>query len=304
MEVFLVGLVAATLRVSNAPDPGDPRRAVLRARAGVLDLGIEGTMFLGAFVGFVVADVSGSLWLGVLAAVVAGVASGLLMSPLAVRLGANQHVSGLGITLLLTGLSLFAYRLIYPERQVLAAIPPFGKISALRRHADPWAHLRTVLVDLPGGSARSLAWWVLYRTNFGLQVRAVGENPEAADAAGVNAFLVRYLSLAIAGGLMGAAGSFLSLGPAGRLQFRHRLGAGLGVHRTDRFWELGSGEGPVGCLAVWRRLCAAAAAADHRRRPALRVLPGAALPDDHRRPGPGGPNAAYPAALLKPYRRE
>ncbi len=112
MEAFLVGLIAATLRVATPLLLGTLGE-LFAERSGVLNLGIEGTMFFGAFVGFVIGSASGSLWAGVLAAVVAGALAGLLMAFLAVRLGVNQHVSGLGITLLLTGLSLFAFRLIF-----------------------------------------------------------------------------------------------------------------------------------------------------------------------------------------------
>jgi simple sugar transport system permease protein len=303
MEVFLVGLVAATLRVATPLILGTLGE-LFSERAGVLNLGIEGTMFLGAFVGFVVADASGSLWLGVLAAVVAGIASGLLMSLLAVRLGANQHVSGLGITLLLTGLSLFAYTLIYPERQVLAAIPPFGKISPFGDtpilgpifEQYSLTYLAVLLVPL--------AWWVLYRTNFGLQVRAVGENPEAADAAGVNAFLVRYLSLAIGGGLMGAAGSFLSLAQLGAFSFGIVAGRGWVCIALIVFgnWN------PVkvlwgallfgGVFALQLRLQTTGLDLPYEfflALPYLATIAGLAL---------AGRNAAYPAALLKPYRRE
>ncbi len=303
MGVFLVGLVAATLRVATPLILGTLGE-LFSERAGVLNLGIEGTMFLGAFVGFVVADASGSLWLGVLAAVVAGIASGLLMSLLAVRLGANQHVSGLGITLLLTGLSLFAYRLVYGERQVLAAIPPFGKMSPFG--ATPilgpifeqyqLTYLAVMLVPV--------VWWVLYRTNFGLQVRAVGENPEAADAAGVNAFQVRYLSLAIAGGLMGAAGSFLSLAQLGAFSFGIVAGRGWVCIALIVFgnWD------PVkvlwgallfgGVFALQLRLQTTGLALPYEfflALPYLTTIAGLAL---------AGRNAAYPAALLKPYRRE
>ena len=90
-----------------------------------LNLGIEGIMFLGAFVGFTVAyqaDQAGMpsyLWLGLLSAILAGIVMGLLMGFFTVSLGVNQHVSGLGITLLCTGLSLFGFRLVFGERSVL-----------------------------------------------------------------------------------------------------------------------------------------------------------------------------------------
>ncbi|MFP3852777.1 MAG: ABC transporter permease subunit, partial [Anaerolineales bacterium] len=104
MEIFIVSLIAATLRVAT-PLIFGTLGELFAERAGILNLGIEGTMFFGSFIGFWVGDVTGSLWIGVLAAFVGGVLSGLLMGLLSVTLAVNQHVSGIGITLLLTGLS-------------------------------------------------------------------------------------------------------------------------------------------------------------------------------------------------------
>src|SRR5262249_15559343 len=147
-------------------------------RAGVLNLGIEGTMFLGAFAGFVVAAVSGSLWLGLPAAVLVGGLCGLLMGVMTVTFGLNQHGSGLGVTLLATGLALFAYRLIYGASGVQARIEPFAQIDPLAGlgplgelfHQYPLTYVSLALVPL--------TWWLLYGTSFGLRLRAAGENPE------------------------------------------------------------------------------------------------------------------------------
>ena len=218
---FLVGLLAATLRVAT-PLIYATVGEVLTERAGVLNLGIEGTLFLGAFVGFAVAALSadagfgGYLWLGLLAAVVAGLLMGGLMGLFSVTLGVNQHVSGLGITLLCTGLSLFGFRLVFGESTVLPSIDPFGQFSLFgdlpvlgpifKQYILTYA---AFLLLLP------LAWWLLYRTSFGLNIRAVGENPEAADAAGVSVQRVRYAALLIGGGLMAVGGAFLSLAQLG-----------------------------------------------------------------------------------------
>lgn len=218
---FLVGLLAATLRVAT-PLIYATVGEVLTERAGVLNLGIEGTMFLGAFVGFAVAakaaeaEVGGYLWLGLLAAVVAGVVMGGLMGLFSVTLGVNQHVAGLGITLLCTGLSLFGFRLVFGESKVLPSIDPFAQFSLFgetpvlgpifRQYALTYA---AFLLLVP------LAWWLLYRTSFGLNIRAVGENPEAADAAGLSVQRVRYAALLIGGGLMAVGGAFLSLAQLG-----------------------------------------------------------------------------------------
>ncbi len=225
MEAFLVGLIAATLRVATPLILGTLGE-LYSERAGILNLGIEGTMFLGAFVGFAVAGGTDSLWLGVLAAVGAGILSGLLMALFAVSLGVNQHVSGLGITLLLPGLSLFAFRLIYGELRLPPSIEPFERLSPFGQTRilgpifDQYALTYLAFALVP------VAWYVLYRTNVGLQIRAVGENPTAADVAGVNVFRIRYLALAIAGGLMGAAGSFLSLAQLGAFTFGIIAGRG------------------------------------------------------------------------------
>src|SRR5574341_2237833 len=214
MEIFLVGLVAATLRVAT-PLIFGTLGELLSERSGILNLGIEGTMFLGAFIGFTAAQSTGNLWLGLLAAVIAGVLAGLLMGLLPVSLGLNQHVSGLGLTLFLTAISLFAFRLIFGERSVQPSITPFpklvplGNLSVLGPIFEQYALTYIAIALVP------LFWWLVYRTSFGLQLRAVGENPEAADAAGVNVFLMRYLALGIAGGLMAAGGAFLSLAQLG-----------------------------------------------------------------------------------------
>jgi hypothetical protein len=107
MDIFLVNLVAATLRVAT-PLLLAGIGETYSERAGVLNLGIEGTMFFAAYVGFYFTDVTGSLWAGLVAAIISGALAGLLMALLSVTLGVNQHVSGLGITLLTGGLALFA----------------------------------------------------------------------------------------------------------------------------------------------------------------------------------------------------
>jgi ABC-type uncharacterized transport system permease subunit len=195
---------------------------VFTERAGILNLGIEGIMFLGAFVGFAAAysadqaGIAGYLWIGLLSAILAGILMGLLMAFFSVTLGVNQHVSGLGITLLCTGLSLFGFRLVFGERAVLPSIDPFPQISPFEGipvlgdiFSQYLLTYAAFLVLVP------LSWWLLFRSSLGLNIRAVGENPEAVDAAGLNVFRIRYLVLALGGGLMAVGGAFLSLAQLG-----------------------------------------------------------------------------------------
>lgn len=210
---FITGLIGATMRMST-PIIFATLGEIITERSGVLNLGIEGTMLMGAMTGFLVTFNTGSLWAGVLAAALVGMILSLLMAFLSVHLGLSQHVSGLGITLLSTGLAMFIYRLhfgspivpptVEPFRQV--AIPLLSKIPVI----GPSLFDQYVLTYL--------AWLLipvisilLYKTKIGLKIRTVGENPFAADTVGVNVNLTRTLSLAAGGALIGIGGAFLTL---------------------------------------------------------------------------------------------
>jgi simple sugar transport system permease protein len=183
-------------------------------RAGVLNLGIEGIMTTGAFAGWLTVYMGGDLWLGVLVAALTGALFGLLHGFLVVPLGLSQHVTGIGITLLATSLSYYAYRLAFPQVTSPPKIEPFA----------PWSV--PVLSDIPVvGEAlfrqtpltyfafvmAALVAWLLYRTPVGLAVRTVGENPAAAEAQGIDVTLVRMGAVAFGSALMGMGGSFLTL---------------------------------------------------------------------------------------------
>ncbi len=306
MEVFLVNLIAATFRVST-PILLAAIGETYSERAGILNLGIEGIMFFGAFIGFFVADKSGSLWFGLLIAILSGVVAGLLMGLLTVSLGVNQHVSGLGITILLTGLSLFGFRLVYGGRSTPPSIPsfqainPFGDIPVLGTITQQYLLTYiTFLVIVP------LAWFILYRTNFGLNIRAVGENPEAVDAAGVSVYVVRYSVLAIGGGLMAAGGAFLSLAQLGA--FTHGIIAGRGwvaiaiviFGNWSPVKVMGGALIFGGTFALQLRLQAMGLQLpipyeSFLALPYIVTIIALVL---------AGRNASYPAALLKPYKRE
>ena len=176
-------------------------------RAGVLNLGIEGIMVAGAFTGWLAVHSGAPLWLGVVVAAGAGAVFGLLHAALTVGLALSQHVSGLGVTLLATALSYYGYRVSFPKVDTPPTITPFGDMAwigvPVLAQQTPLTLLALLLVPLTG--------YLLYRTPFGLAVRMVGENPQAAEGQGVSVAAVR--SGAIVGGsaLMGIAGSFLTL---------------------------------------------------------------------------------------------
>ena len=176
-------------------------------RAGVLNLGIEGLMVAGAFSGWFAVYLGLPLWAGVLVA--AGVAAlfGVLHAFLTVTLALSQHVAGLGITMLATALSYFAYRVAFPKVSTPPTVTPFAPMDWLPipvlREQTPLTLLALVLVPL-------LAW-VLYRTPAGLALRMAGENPKAVDSQGISVARVRYAAVVSGSALMGVAGAFLTL---------------------------------------------------------------------------------------------
>ncbi|MBC7323806.1 MAG: ABC transporter permease, partial [Moorella sp. (in: Bacteria)] len=183
---------------------------ILAERAGVLNLGVEGMMLVGAVTGFMVAVSTGSPWLGFLVALLASGFKAAIFALLTITLRANQVVTGLALTIFGTGLSGFLGKpyvgvplpLSFKPVAIplLADIPLLGPV--LFRH-DPLVYLTYILVPC--------LWYFFYRTRPGLNLRAVGENPAAADALGVNVFALRYIYVIIGGMLAGAGGAFLSL---------------------------------------------------------------------------------------------
>src|SRR3990170_3607242 len=177
--IFTASFWAAAIRIAS-PLIFATLGELICERAGVLNLGIEGIMTVGAFAGWLTVYQGGDLWLGVAVAALVGAAFGLLHALLTVPLGLSQHVTGIGITLLATSLSYYTYRLVLPEVTSPPKIEPFQAWS-VPLLADipvigPAFFQQTPLTYL-GFVAAALVAWLLYRTPAGLAIRTVGENP-------------------------------------------------------------------------------------------------------------------------------
>jgi simple sugar transport system permease protein len=183
---------------------------VIAERAGVINLGLEGMMLVGAVCGFRGMHSSGSVWVGVAWALAAGAALGFLHAVLTISLRANQIVAGLALTIFGAGLSAFIGKDVVglpAEHSVkrydiplLSDIPTVGRIL-FEQNVLVYAAYALVVV----------AWIALYRTRLGLHLRAVGESAATADAMGVGVFRLRYAAVIIGGALAGLAGAYLSL---------------------------------------------------------------------------------------------
>jgi len=200
---------------------------LLCERAGVLNLGIEGIMVAGAFAGWLAVYYGAGLWTGVLIAACTGAVFGVLHGLLTVILALSQHVAGLGITLLATSLSYYAYRVNFPKVSSPPTILPFTETHWFDRVPLIGTALgaQTALTLLALAIVPLIAY-VLNRTPAGLAVRMVGENPAAVEAQGISVAGVRIGAIAAGSALMGVAGAFLTLSAFNAFYFNMVNGRG------------------------------------------------------------------------------
>jgi ABC-type uncharacterized transport system permease subunit len=185
---------------------------------GVINIGIEGAMLSGAFFGLVVAYFSGSMMLGMAGAIAAGVAINVLLAVLVVNLAVNQVVAGTALDILAVGLTGVFYRKFFGVTGKAFMVKPLAKLSlgplaripllgpALFDHSG-LVYLTFALVPAAG--------YLLWRTRYGLKLRAAGERPDAADALGLGVYRLRWHALLAAGALTGLSGAYLTLAYTG-----------------------------------------------------------------------------------------
>ncbi|MEO9529617.1 ABC transporter permease [Roseibium sp.] len=225
-------------------------------RAGVVDIGLEGKMLGAAFGAGAVAYITANAWLGLLAGITVSVALGLLHGFASITNRGNQIVSGVAINFLAAGLTALLGQTWFRQGGRTPALPEGGRFTEI---VWPFAAgIREVPVIGPiyaellsahnilvyaAFLAVPLTWWVLFRTRFGLRLRAVGENPAAVDTAGISVTWLRYRAVIACGILCGFAGSYLSIAQ----------GAGFGVNMT-------AGKGFIALAALifakWRPMAA------------------------------------------------
>ncbi len=222
----LIGILASGIRLAT-PYLYAAIGETFGQRSGVLNLGVEGQMLLGAFAAFYVAFTTGNLWLGVLAALVVGALMGLAMAFVTVNLRAEQGISGIGFYLFGLGMSDLLFQKLlktvetvkgFPKIHIpfLSDIPGLGEIFFSQ---NILVYLAYLLVPV--------AWFVLNKTTLGLKIRAVGENPEAADSLGVNVGRIRYFTIILGGALSGIAGASLSIALLNVFQQNMTSGSGF-----------------------------------------------------------------------------
>ena len=221
----IIGILASGIRLAT-PYLYAAIGETFGQRSGVLNLGVEGQMLLGAFAAFYVAFITENLWLGVLAAMLVGALMGLAMAFVTVNLQAEQGISGIGFYLFGLGMSDLLFQKLLGTVEtvkgfskiyipVLSDIPIIGEIF-FRQNILVYGAFLLVPVS----------WFVLNKTVLGLKIRSVGENPEAADSLGVSVARVRYFTIIQGGVLSGVAGASLSIALLN--VFQQNMTSGLG----------------------------------------------------------------------------
>ncbi len=204
-DIFTLSLVLSTMRVAT-PLVLAALGGMFSERSGVINIALEGKMLAGAFTAAAVtyaADTklglgNASPWVGLLAACAAGLFIAAIYAVTCIRFKANQVVSGAAINILMFGIPGFLSGAFFLSSGSTPQLP--------KEHLIPWTPIIIAFALVP------ISWYVMYRTPFGLRLRAVGEKPEAADAAGVSVKRMRYSGVLIAGVLAGIGGAYLSIG--------------------------------------------------------------------------------------------
>ena len=212
-SIFSMNMLIATLRMA-VPLVIASIGSVLCERSGIINLGIEGMMLVGAFGAVAGAYATGSPWLGVLTGILVGGVFGLIHAVLCIKFRTNQAVSGVGINIFASGLTIVLCRAIWDsdgssgtvEQVSNITIPLLNKIPVvgeLFTNQSPFLYITVIIVVV--------SWYVMYKSNIGLRLRTIGDHPKAAATAGVNVTKYRYICVILCGMLCGLAGAYLSV---------------------------------------------------------------------------------------------
>ena len=224
-ETVLVGILASGIRLAT-PYLYASIGETFGQRSGVLNLGVEGQMLLGAFAAFYVSFNTGNLWLGVLAALLVGMVMGLMMAFVTINLQAEQGISGIGFYLFGLGVSDLLFQKLQGTVETVSGFRPIH---------IPWLSDIPIIGDILFNQnilvygaylLVFVAWFVLNKTTLGLKIRAVGESPQAADSLGVSVARVRYFTVTLGGMLSAMAGASLSIALLN--VFQQNMTSGLG----------------------------------------------------------------------------
>lgn len=205
-------LLAGITLMYSSPLAFSALGGVISERAGVVNIGIEGMMTVGAFTGAAVGYFTGNPWLGFLMAGFAGLLIALLHAIAAITFKADQTISGIAINLLGPGIALFLSRLFFEGATMTKPAKTLPTVFGSSISGDSmWSSLNVNVTVVIALVMTIITWFILYKTKWGLRVRSVGEHPAAADTLGINVTKTRYICVLISGLLAGFGGAAMTL---------------------------------------------------------------------------------------------
>ncbi len=210
-DIFTLAILSSTVRFAT-PYLLAALGGLFSERSGVINIALEGLMLAGAFTSATVTHYVGNPWIGLLAGIAAGLLVALVHAVACIHFDADQVVTGTAINILMLGVPTLISQALFETTGSTPQIP--------RTNLIPKAPIFTAFALVP------VVWYVLYRTRFGLRLRASGENPEAADSAGVSVLRIRYAGVLLSGVLAAIGGTYLSIGQSSL--FTHNMTAGRG----------------------------------------------------------------------------
>jgi ABC-type uncharacterized transport system permease subunit len=214
-DIFTFALIFSTIRLAT-PLLLAALGGLFSERSGIINIALEGLMLAGAFTAAAVTHYVGNPWVGLLAGVAAGLVVAAIHAVACIRFKADQVVSGTAINILMLGLPAFISGALFASTGSTPQIPKENLLPTLYKYLSfmpQWRMLTQIsVISVLAVLIVFVTRYVLYHTPFGLRLRAVGENPEAADAAGISVKRIRYTAVLISGALAGLGGAYLSIG--------------------------------------------------------------------------------------------
>ncbi len=211
--IFLSSLLAASLRLA-VPVVITAEGEAIAERSGVMNIGIEGIALLGAFSATVVTSITRNPGLGVLAALLVGALAGAIHAVISLHPRGNQILSGIGLNTFALGFTAYGMIIVWGELFASSSppVPKIPKIPLPITGAFDELSIFVVLMFILAG----IIYFLIFKTRFGLRLRSVGENPAAADAAGLNVYRIRFIAVVIGGSLAALSGAYLVVDQQGR----------------------------------------------------------------------------------------
>ncbi len=233
MEIIIndLGLLINAMLIATPPLLYAALGSCFSERSGVINIGIEGMMTIGAFTGAVAAYFTGNGWLGFLCGGLAGAAFAVIHAIACISFGADQTISGTAINFLAPGLAIFLCKAMFENSADSPALDTASKLPKMFDGVFPAGSFGYNVFSTYSASylcfvVVAVVWFVFYKTRFGMRLRAVGEHPQACDTLGINVYRIRYICVILSGFLAGLGGAYVTLATVS--QFRANVIVGQG----------------------------------------------------------------------------